>query len=138
MNDCPDSEEYKERQRERLYNLEEEVVKLRTGLARLAFKAGIAEHVPGNPGREAPFEVLDKCARTNERGWNALIARLMDFVPASNELVDRLIGPCSHCECPEAHGPPFPKLRPKSHEPGCDLNHGKDVCSCSPFNVEED
>ena len=60
--------------------LETEVLKLRTGLARLAFKAGLDEYVPGKPGREAPFEVLEKAARMNPRGWNALIARLMDKV----------------------------------------------------------
>jgi hypothetical protein len=75
---CKECEEFDRLQRETRINLEEELVKLRTGLARLAFKSGLAEHVPGNPGREAPFEVLEKAARMNPRGWNALIARLME------------------------------------------------------------
>lgn len=87
----------------------EELVKLRTGLARLALKAGLAEHVPGAPTREAPFEELVKLAEKHERGWNALIARLMDKV------------------VPVTSG---------SHEPGCDLFANRPSCSCSPYNME--
>jgi hypothetical protein len=75
---CKECEEFDRLQRETRIALEGELVKLRTGLARLAFKSGLEEHVPGKPGREAPFEVLEKAARLNPRGWNALIARLME------------------------------------------------------------
>ena len=75
---CAQCEEFDRLQRETRIGLESELLKLRTGLARLAFKVGLAEHVPGKPGREAPFEELEKAARSNPRGWNALIARLMD------------------------------------------------------------
>jgi len=93
MKDCPECAEFERKQREQLAKLEDEIVKLRTGLARLAQRAGIGEHIPGAPAREAPFEVLEKFAREIDRGWNALVARLMDKVNG-----------CEHCECPEAHG----------------------------------
>lgn len=86
-----------------------ELIKLRTGLARLAQKAGIGEYIPGSPAREAPFEVIAQCAEKHERGWNALIAHLMDKV-----------------EAPE----PFSR-----HEPGCESWQGK-LCSCSPYSME--
>lgn len=94
---CPECERFEQAQRERSANLEEEIVKLRTGLARLAFKLGLADHVPGKPGREAPFEELEKAARTNARGWNALIGVMMDESKPAD-------APCSHCECLDAHG----------------------------------
>lgn len=75
---CKECEEFDRLQRETRIALEEELVKLRTGLARLAFVVGVGDHVPGKPGREAPFEVLDKAARANPRGWNALIGVLID------------------------------------------------------------
>jgi hypothetical protein len=54
-----------------------ELVTLRTGVARLAQRANIGGHVPGRP---SSFEQIVKAADENERGWNALIARLMDQV----------------------------------------------------------
>ena len=54
-----------------------ELVTLRTGVARLAQRGNIAGHVPGRP---STFEEIVKAADENERGWNALIARLMDQV----------------------------------------------------------
>lgn len=85
-----------------------ELIKLRTGVARLAMRAGLAEFVPGAPGREAHFERIVQCAEDNPRGWNALIARLMDKVVPT---------------------------RASGHEPGCDslLPSGEKPCSCSPY-----
>ena len=75
---CAECENFDRLQRETRIALEGELLKLRTGLARLAFKRGLEDFVPGKPGRDAPFEVLEKAARSNPRGWNALIARLME------------------------------------------------------------
>jgi hypothetical protein len=80
QNSCPECETFERLQREERIRLEAELLKLRTGLARLAFKAGLGEFIPGKPSREAPFEVLEKAAKENDRGWNALMARLMDSV----------------------------------------------------------
>lgn len=133
----------------------DELLKLRTGLARLAFKVGLADFVPGKPGREAPFEVLEKAADTNERGWNALIGVLMDEYDRDAEHVESLArergwpGPehvnataaqwlanhtdkaCAHCECPEAHEAPSGCR----HTPGCESWQGK-PCSCPPYSME--
>lgn len=97
-NTCPECIEFEQVQRQRSANLEEEILKLRTGLARLAFKLGLAEHVPGKPGREAPFEVLEKSARAHPRGWNALIGVMMDeAAPKTHvETLRRYVGEVHH------------------------------------------
>jgi hypothetical protein len=58
---------------------QEELEILRTGLVRLANRMGLSEHVPGAPGRHAPFEAICEVAKV-DRGWNALVARMMDRV----------------------------------------------------------
>jgi len=55
-----------------------ELVKLRTGLARLAFTMGLGQHVPGVPSEV--FEDIAEAAERHERGWNALVVRMMDVV----------------------------------------------------------
>jgi hypothetical protein len=55
----------------------EELVTLRTGVARLAQRANIGGYIPGRP---QAFEDIAKAADEHERGWNALIARLMDHI----------------------------------------------------------
>lgn len=90
---CPECERFDRLQRKEHARLRDELLKLRTGLARLAQKAKLADYIPGKPGREAPFEVLTKAAETNARGWNALIGVLIAEVG----------NPCAHCEHPEGH-----------------------------------
>lgn len=75
---CPECDAFEERRRERMIQLEHELIQLRTGLVRLAWAKGKGEFIPGKPDREAPYEVIEKLARTHDRGWNALIAHLMD------------------------------------------------------------
>lgn len=101
---------FEQAQRDERARLRDELTKLRTGLARLAMRAGLTEYIPGAPAREAPYEEISRCAEKHERGWNALIARLMD----------RVVPPAE----------PFSR-----HEPGCESWQGK-PCSCSPYSME--
>lgn len=58
---------------------QEELEILRSCLVRLANRMGLSEHVPGSPGRMAPFEAICEAAKV-DRGWNALVAHMMDRV----------------------------------------------------------
>ena len=55
-----------------------ELVKLRTSIARLAQQVGLGHHIPGHPadGSAMNFEQITKAAQTEERGWNALMAKI--------------------------------------------------------------
>ena len=54
---------------------------IRVSLSRLAIRAGLGDHIPGiEPGTEPTFNELTRVAREHDRGWNALIARLISQV----------------------------------------------------------
>jgi hypothetical protein len=63
-----------------------ELTKLRVSVARVAQTVGLDEYIPGAAGREElPYELLCDCAEQNERGWNALCARIIE------EIVDLIV-----------------------------------------------
>jgi hypothetical protein len=60
-----------------------ELEKLRMSLARVAQRAGLREHVPGN-GSASQAHLLRACY-CEPRGWNALAARLVGWVDQARE-----------------------------------------------------
>lgn len=80
-NECPECHEFERRLREERIRLETELVNTRAALATLAFKAGLGGLIPGKPERTAPFAVLEKAAKENDVGWNALLMRLILEAP---------------------------------------------------------
>lgn len=93
----------------------DELLKLRVGIARVAMRLGMPGEIPGNNhglrNDELPFEVLRRFAEQQERGWNALLARIMDALP---ETIPQGAHVLRWWDCP-ASRPRGPDDAPGSH-----------------------